>query len=115
MEINTATDSGIYRISISGDVDASSSIHLDEAINSALEENQLKILFDCSNLDYISSAGLGVFVSYVKDFKDRAGKFAFSSLSPEVLNVFKMLGLHEVLHIGDTENAAIDYLNEASA
>jgi len=113
MEINKAAETGFYRIAIAGEVDASSSIHLDETISGALEENQLKILFDCSKLEYISSAGLGVFVSYVKDFKDRAGKFAFSSLSPEVFNVFKMLGLHEVLHIGESESAAIAYLHEA--
>jgi anti-sigma B factor antagonist len=112
MEILTTQENSFYRIGIKGEVDASSSIHLDEAIGKALEADQLKILFDCAELDYISSAGLGVFVSYVKDFKQRAGKFAFAGLKPEVFNVFKMLGLHEILHIGETENSAIQYLNE---
>jgi len=112
MELNTTKESTFYRISITGEVDASSSIHLDEAIGKALDENQTKILFDCEKLDYISSAGLGVFVSYVKDFKERTGKFALTSLKPDVHNVFKMLGLHEILHIAETETGAIQYLNE---
>jgi len=112
MEILATQESSFYRISIKGDVDASSSIHLDEAIGKALEENKTKILFDCKELDYISSAGLGVFVSYVKDFKECSGKFAFASLKPDVYNVFKMLGLHEILQIDETENSAVAYLNE---
>lgn len=112
MEIVTKQEDTFYRIGIQGDIDASSSIHLDEAIGKALEENQLKILFDCAELEYISSAGLGVFVSYVKDFKERAGKFALAGLKPEVLNVFKMLGLHDILHIDEAETDAIQYLNE---
>lgn len=99
-------------MAIEGDVDASSSIHLDSAIKNALEEEQHRILFDCTNLNYISSAGLGVFVSYIKDFKERSGKFAFASMHPEVLNVFRMLGLHDVLFISKTEEEAISYLNE---
>ena len=112
MEIRTKKEDAFYRISINGEVDASSSIHLDEAIKGALEEEQNKILFDCGGLEYISSAGLGVFVSYVKDFKERGGKFALTSLKPDVFNVFKMLGLHEILHIEEAEPNAIQYLNE---
>ena len=61
----------IYIINVVGDVDASSSIQLDNALNQAMEENQTKILVDCSKLNYISSAGLGVFMSYIQDFENK--------------------------------------------
>lgn len=50
-------------ISIIGEIDASSSIELDLTIAKSLGEGFKKIIVDCSALEYISSAGLGVFMS----------------------------------------------------
>ena len=54
-----------YELVVTGEIDASSSIHLDEALREAIE-NSKNILVDLNGLDYISSAGLGVFMSNIQ-------------------------------------------------
>lgn len=102
----------VYIINVVGDVDASSSIQLDNALNEAMEDNQTKILVDCSKLNYISSAGLGVFMSYIQDFEDRSIKLVICNLNEKVIGVFRILGLDQLLKIVDTLDEGMKVINE---
>jgi len=93
-------------IAVDGDVDASSSIRLDEAIGKAIREGHQNILIDCENLNYISSAGLGVFMSYIEELKVKNIRMVLFGLSERVENVFKVLGLDQLLNIKKTKDQA---------
>ena len=69
ININTSVENDVITLILNGDVDASSSINLDNAINDVKNEGHKKILINAQELHYISSAGLGVFMSYIKDFE----------------------------------------------
>lgn len=71
IHIKRLQEDGADVIAIIGEIDASSSIELDLAIAKSVGEGYEKILVDCSALEYISSAGLGVFMSYIDEFKDK--------------------------------------------
>lgn len=106
----TETEEGIfYIIEIFGDVDAASSIQLDRAVEGAIHKKKRHILINCTNLNYISSAGLGVFMSYLEDFKERKIYFAIFGLSDKVKNVFEILGLDKLLLIHNTKEEAINH------
>jgi anti-sigma B factor antagonist len=106
MHISSVLEDGNYVIAIDGDVDASSSIRLDEAITDAIQQGQQSILIDCENLNYISSAGLGVFMSYIEELKAKNIRMVLFGLSERVENVFKVLGLYQLLNIMDTKDQA---------
>jgi len=93
-------------IQVKGDVDASSSIHLDEAMQRAVGADLPVILVDCQELHYISSAGLGVFMSYIQELEAKEKKLILFNMSPKVYKVFEILGLHQLLTIVDTEEEA---------
>jgi anti-sigma B factor antagonist len=113
IEIEAYNDNEIHFIAVKGDVDASSSIHLDEAMTKAHEEEQAtKIVVDCTELAYISSAGLGVFMSYIDDFKAKGIKMVLFGLSEKVFNVFQILGLDQLLTIVETKEQATEKVNE---
>lgn len=112
INITKESEHGIYIIKVEGDVDASSSIHLDKAISDAVEKGQKNIVIDCTNLQYISSAGLGVFMSYIQDFEDSGSKFVLFGMSKKVANVFEILGLDQLLTIVDTKDQAISVIND---
>ena len=84
-------------ITIIGEVDASSSIELDNAIAEAIETGHKSFLIDCTSLEYISSAGLGVFMSYIEDFNKQQIKVVLYGLNEKVANVFEILGLDQLL------------------
>lgn len=93
-------------ITIVGEVDASSSIELDNAIAEAIKSGHKAFLVDCTSLEYISSAGLGVFMSYIEDFKKNDIHIVLFGMNEKVRNVFEILGLDQLLTIrGEKEEA----------
>ena len=111
VEIKSDVKDDIYMIRVIGEVDASSSIYLDQSINEATKKSK-KILVDLRKLEYISSAGLGVFMSYINDLKDKQIKMVLFGLSEKVRHVFQILGLDQLLNITDSENEAKNLVNE---
>lgn len=107
MKITSIKEDDLLFIQIDGDLDASSAILLDQEIETALEKGEQKIIVDCNALDYISSAGLGVFMSYLKDFEDQQVTLVLFGLSEKVMNVFKILGLDNLLQIVENKEAAV--------
>ncbi len=114
VHIKRLQEEGADIIAIVGDIDASSSIELDLAIAKSVGEGFTKILVDCSALEYISSAGLGVFMSYIEELRDKKISFVLYGLKERVLNTFSILGLADLLNIRDTKQEAKKLANELS-
>lgn len=112
VEIETQLEEKMALIIINGDIDASSSIQLDESLSKQLDNKHLNVSIDCSNLNYISSAGLGVFMSYIEEFKGSNQIFILFGLSEKVKNVFDMLGLDQLMNIVNTKEDALKFLDE---
>lgn len=101
-------------IAINGEIDASSSIELDLTIAKSVGEGFKKILVDCTSLEYISSAGLGVFMSYIEEFKDSGISMVLFGMKDKVENTFSILGLAELLHIRTDKQGAKKLVDELS-
>ena len=112
IHIKRLQEDGTDILALIGEIDASSSIELDLAIAKSVGEGYSKILIDCSSLDYISSAGLGVFMSYIEEFKDRGIRMVLFGMSDKVANTFSILGLNELLRIGKDKVEAKQMINE---
>lgn len=106
IKIDTKLDGDILIVKVSGDVDASSSITLDNAISKVLSDGHKKILIDGNEMHYISSAGLGVFMSYLQDFEKENIKMALFGMNDKVVNVFKILGLDQLIKMVESEDEA---------
>jgi anti-sigma B factor antagonist len=99
IHIKRLQEDGADVVALVGEVDASSSIDLDLAIAKSVGEGFTKILVDCSALEYISSAGLGVFMSYIEEFKEKNITMVLFGMNEKVANTFEILGLNELLSI----------------
>jgi anti-sigma B factor antagonist len=89
-----------------GEVDASNSVILDEAMQEMIDSGSKSIIVDGKNLEYISSAGLGVFMSYLEDFQEKGISMKICDLTPKVFEVFKILGLNQLIPIYKDRAAA---------
>ncbi len=110
MKLNYEIIDNIFILSVIGEVDANSAIELDDYVGKAIEDGYKYVLVTCNELDYISSAGLGVFISYIKKLKVNDGAFSFCSLQKSVIEIFNLLGLPKLVHIADSKSESIDYL-----
>ncbi|MCR9249713.1 MAG: STAS domain-containing protein [bacterium] len=111
IEISNTEEENVQILKVIGDVDASSSIHLDSALAEAIEKNK-NIIVDLGQLNYISSAGLGVFMSYLKELDANSLKLVLSGLNEKVFHVFEILGLDQLLTIKEDLDKARAELNE---
>lgn len=106
MEIKTEKEGDCLFIRINGDLDASNSIQLDEIIDNVLSKGEKKLFIDCKYLNYISSAGLGVFMSYLQEFEKKKIILIFYDMSEKVRNVFQILGLDKLVNIVNSKENA---------
>ena len=104
MEIKESRHEGYVTLQPSGELDANSSILMDEKIQEFIDQEMYRLHIDCSQLQYISSAGLGVFISFLDEINERGGKFVFSNMSDNVRKVFDLLGLEALVTIVPTES-----------
>lgn len=103
LKITTEKEGNFYIIQLRGDVDANASIHLDSAIRKAISESPQSVLVDCSKLDYISSAGIGVFIAYLEDLQKNAINLVLFGMKTRVKRLFEILGLEKFIQITDTK------------
>lgn len=107
LNIKGLEENGYHILILEGEVDASNSVLLDESIQQLITEGSQAILVDGRGLEYISSAGLGVFMSYLEDFQEKEIDFRIFGLSEKVLEVFKILGLNQLMAIFPDKSTAL--------
>jgi anti-sigma B factor antagonist len=97
-----------------GELDASSAVGLDDVLSAEVVTQFERVLVDCTPLHYISSAGLGVFISNLQRFQDAGTAMILFGMLEKVFSVFEILGLDTLMVIVATEEAALAHvqLNE---
>ncbi len=99
MDITFSEEKGILIVSISGRIDAVTSPELEKAIISRIDGGAIKMLFDLHDLEYISSAGLRVFLFVAKRINSLKGKVVFCSLQKLIDDVFRVSGFYSLFSI----------------
>ena len=97
-------------LNFTGQLDAYSEKQFTTFINEVLASNQLSVVIDLSNIDFIDSSGLGAMVQAVK--KCAQSKTAFSVIgNPRVVQTIKLVRLEKFLHLAPDLNTAISNLS----
>ena len=83
------------QVELVGRLDASEAERADQTLRAMTGSLRL----DCSGLDYISSAGLGVLIELHKRLVAAGQTLTLANLVPRVRNVFMYAGLDRLLNI----------------
>jgi anti-sigma B factor antagonist len=106
MQLSTRIDQEACVILLDGELDASSSILIDKALEAVMHREQKFILVNFARLTYISAAGIGAFIYHIKQMADENKIFVFYNMNISVRNIFLVTGLDEVISIVDNEEEA---------
>lgn len=101
------SDGSVQVLDLHGELDAHTASELEAAIKKCQEEERYQIIVNGENLQYISSAGLGVFMAFIEEVRENDGDIKIAALQPKVYNVFDLLGFPMLFDIVDTEKEAI--------
>ena len=107
LEIKAEEIDGIIILRLLGRLDASSSPLLQNRLNVLLKEPHKIILLDFSNIDYLSSAGLRVLLSFTKKYKENEKRLSIFSVTEDVMDIIKLTGFDKILDIYKNEKEAI--------
>jgi len=101
-------------LDISGELDAHTASQLEESLKKLIDQDKHNIIVNCENLDYIASAGLGVFMAYIEDVRSLGGDIKLTNMQPKVYNVFDLLGFPTLYDIMEDEQKAMQKFNQGS-
>ena len=102
----TLEDEGIVVISPEGSLDGHTYDLLGKKIDGLIQHGYLKIIIDLGGVDYISSAGVGVFIAARSKASREKGSIVLLNLSEQVTKVFETLQIRELLSIASTMDEA---------
>ena len=107
MEIVEKKQDDIQVFRIKGRLDSRTSPEFEEKIAESFKNGANKMLFDFSDLEYISSAGLRVILKAAKDMKRVNGAVVLCSMQDYVKEVFEIAGFDTFLPIEPTFEEAM--------
>lgn len=109
----TIKDKGnVSIIYLNGYLDAHTAPQLENNFSNLIDNSKYNIVVNFEELNYISSAGLGVFMAYIEKIRENEGDIKLSSMSDKVFNIFDLLGFPLLYEIFKSEDEAINKFKE---
>ena len=84
-------------LALSGRFDSTSALKVATDVKEGIEGVE-KLVIDCQNLEYVSSAGLRVILASQK-IMNKQGSMVVKNVSPEVYDIFEITGFSDILTI----------------
>ena len=104
MRIATAGTSRTPRVTLEGEIDVATSSELRTALAGLLDAGATSIIVDLTEVTFIDSSGLGVFVSTFKQLRSRdGGMLRLVGPTGNVRKVLEITGLDAVFAIEDRD------------
>lgn len=100
-------------ISLSGRLDAYSANDLETKLDSLIDADQVQLVVNLGQLEYMSSSGLRVLLAALKKVRKQQGDIKLACLKPYIKEVFDIAGFTQLFTIFDAEEAAVSSFVEA--
>ena len=84
-------------LSVKGFIDTTTAPEFEKAFHNLLSEKKYKLVVDLKDVNYISSAGWGIFISEIKRIRNQKGDLVLAAMTPEVAEVFELLEFNTIL------------------
>ena len=82
-----------------GRLDTPAAVKAQQEIAPLLENADKTIIIDCTQLEYISSSGLRLFLTIRKEAGAKGGKVIIENINEEIRKVFMMTGFYNLFDI----------------
>jgi len=103
----TPRPGGATVVSVAGMADLDGAAVLERAIKNVPADQSRHVVFDLSELTFISSISIGVLLKIRRSITDRGGRVSLARVSEIVKGAFTNAGLQELLPMFDTVDDAL--------
>jgi anti-sigma B factor antagonist len=87
----------ITLLSVKGFIDTTTAPEFDKAFQAAMGQKKYNLIVDLKDVNYISSAGWGLFVGEIKRIRSQRGNLFLVAMCPEVVEAYELLQFESIL------------------
>ena len=99
MTIEIKEQNGGITALMDGRLDTPASVQAAKDMQPLMDNADKEITLDCTDLEYISSSGLRLFLSLRKEAAAKGGKVIIMNINDEIKKVFMMTGFYNLFDI----------------
>jgi anti-sigma B factor antagonist len=111
--VHRSSEGDLVFLGLEGYLDAHTAPVFERAIEAEIAAGHVRLVVDGAQLRYISSAGLGVFMTFIEEIRERGGDLKICALVPKVRQVFEILGFQAIYDMVESRQAAVLRFAEA--
>lgn len=98
---------GVICVTVSGFLDAYTYQQFEKTLNDLFQNSVYRLIVDLSNLQYISSAGAGVFIGALGQVQENNGDIVLVNPTDNVKQTFDLIGISQMYTIKNTREEAL--------
>jgi len=98
-------------LTLKGYIDTYNNLFLSKQIAKIRGSHFNKLIFDCTSLSYMSSTGIGAFISIWSDLKKTGGNLVTFGMSDKVIEPIRLLGFIEYFNVKNNVKEAIEFFS----
>jgi len=106
----------ILIVPLKGELDHHSADKVRDSLDKLLEDTSIRhLILDLSDLFFMDSSGIGVFIGRYKIISKRGGHVCITNVNSQLHKVMEISGLYKILKKFDTVQHAVDGIRGVSA
>ncbi|WP_026692987.1 anti-sigma factor antagonist [Peribacillus kribbensis] len=94
-------------VKVKGEIDAYTAPKLRETLFPLSEQENVQMVVDLSDVSYMDSTGLGVFVGLFKSVRAHNGEFRLVGLTERLRRLFDITGLADIIDINSNAEGGV--------
>jgi len=99
-------EDNISIVRVDGVIDTLTATQLEDILERLFKRQQYKVILDLAGVDYISSAGWGIFISRIKEVRENGGDIKLANMVPNVYEIYELLEFDNILGAHENVNSA---------
>ena len=99
MQVNIQSNGQEVTVQLIGELDTMATTEQADELQQVLNIADKALLIDCSEMEYISSAGLRFFMQLKRESEAKGGSIRITHLNEDVNDIFRMSGFHNLFTI----------------
>ncbi len=100
----------VSEVRVDGVIDTNTARELEEVFDTLLKRGRYRIVVDLAGVDYISSAGWGIFISNIRDVRSNDGDIKLAGMVQNVFEIYDLLEFDKVIRaFASVDEARLDF------
>ena len=99
MQVNIQPNGQEMTVQLIGELDTMATTEQADQLQQVLNIADKALLLDCSEMEYISSAGLRFFMQLKRESEAKGGSIRITHLNEDVADIFRMSGFQNIFDI----------------